>query len=129
MTPGSGKRVPPPVLAADRMALLALRSLGDYAPLNLAYNCDSLIQLEAALAQAEDAEIMARRALEVAREQATLAGQLFHSGMLNAKSQVIAQYGSDSPAVHAVGLKQKSERKRPLRRTPAQPSPRATDGN
>jgi hypothetical protein len=31
------------------------------------------------------------------------------------KVQVEAQYGSDSPALHAVGLKRRSERKRPTR--------------
>ncbi len=39
------------------------------------------------------------------------------SGTLEAdRAAVIAQYGSDSPAVQAIGLKKKSQHKRPVRR-------------
>ncbi len=38
----------------------------------------------------------------------------FHEVMLGAKDQVIAQYGVNSDQVQALGLKKKSERKRPV---------------
>ena len=39
--------------------------------------------------------------------------------MLGAKAQVIAQYGNDSPAVEALGLKKKSKRRPQQRRRPS----------
>ena len=36
-----------------------------------------------------------------------------------ARAQVLAQYGPDSNAIQLLGLKKKSERKRPARRVPA----------
>lgn len=43
-----------------------------------------------------------------------------HEAILAAKIQVLAQYGDDSPALHAIGRKRKSERSRPARKvTPA----------
>jgi hypothetical protein len=47
------------------------------------------------------------------------AAQALHAAVLGAKAQVIAQYGDDSAAVQALGLKKKSERKRTSRRRTA----------
>jgi hypothetical protein len=110
------KRVPPDVLTADRETLLTLQSLPDYTPLVPSCHIAALQAVEAALRQAEEADVMARRALELAHEQLAQAGVVFHEAMLAAKTQVIAQYGEDSPALHAIGRKQKSERRRPARR-------------
>jgi len=115
MTAGANHRVAPSVLADDRVSLLALKSLNDYSPMNPSCTTDVLQASEIALSCAEEEEIIARRAYEVARERAIEAGQVFHNNILAAKSQVIAQYGADSPAVHAVGLKKKSERGHPRR--------------
>ncbi|NTU84580.1 MAG: hypothetical protein HGA45_35320 [Chloroflexales bacterium] len=122
MTTGTNQRIPLQILAADRETLLALLSLSDYTPIKPDCTTAALQQLEAELTQAENAEIIARRALEIAREQAVRAGRVFHGAMLSAKAQVIAQYGEDSPALHAVGRKQKSERRRPKRRTVSMPA-------
>jgi len=40
-----------------------------------------------------------------------------HNAILGAKTQVLAQYGADSDAIQSLGLKKKSERKRPTGRT------------
>jgi len=73
------------------------------------------------MAHAEEATLRARKALAAARDTEIIAAREFHSAMLGAKTAVTAQYGSDSPAVQAIGLKKKSERKRPTRRV-GQPS-------
>lgn len=39
-----------------------------------------------------------------------------HMIMLGVKEQIIAQYGSDSDEIQALGRKKKSDRKRPARR-------------
>jgi hypothetical protein len=110
------KRIPSTTLDEDRDALRAIADMGDYAPANTAYSLAALQELEAALAQAELDEIRARRALDMARDRAIGASRRFHDAIVGAKTQVVAQYGADSPAVMAVGLKRKSEHKRPARR-------------
>ncbi|NNJ11437.1 hypothetical protein EKD04_013955 [Chloroflexales bacterium ZM16-3] len=117
--PLSTKRPTAAAIEADRALLVALQDVIDYAPINPAYSVPALRTLDHNLAIADEAEIRARRAYEVAREQAAEAARLLHSAALETKAQVVAQYGSNSPVVHAVGLKQRSERKRPVRRTAA----------
>lgn len=103
-------------LETDRAIVVALQDVSDYAPSNSACSLIALRDLVTILTQAEEAELRAKRAFEVAREQATVAARNLHRTILETKIQVMAQYGVDSPVVHAVGLKQRSERKRPTRR-------------
>lgn len=117
MTPGN-KRPSSNDLEADRAIVVALEDLSDYAPINNAYSVAALRELVALLSSAEEAEVRAKRALEVAREQAIAAARTLHNTVIETKNQVKAQYGSDSPVVHAVGLKQRSERRRSARRAP-----------
>jgi hypothetical protein len=105
-------------LEGDRAIVVALEDIADYAPTNGAYSTTSLRELLDSLARAEEAELRAKRALAVAREQAIAAAKNLHRTVLETKVQVLAQYGSDSPVVHAVGLKQRSERKRRALRAP-----------
>ena len=122
MAPVPVRRLDPAVLDLDRTALLSLLDMHDYAPLNPAYNHAALRSLDATLAQAQQEELRARNALAAARDAALVAANALHDAVLGAKAQVIAQYGSDSQAVQALGLKRKSERKRPTRRRSAQPA-------
>ena len=108
--------LPTGTLDADRAALLALKDLEDYTAVNSAYSVQALTALEAAVARAEEATLRARNALAAARDVEVAAAREFHNAMLGAKAAVIAQYGNDSLAVQAIGLKKKSERKRPARR-------------
>jgi hypothetical protein len=90
--------------------------LADYAPTNGAYSARALADLERAMEEAQQAEVRAIQALAAARDAAMAAEWALHEGILGAKAQVIAQYGPDSNAVQLLGLKRKSERKRPVRR-------------
>jgi hypothetical protein len=103
-------------LQSDHLALLAIRDLADYIPHNPAYSTSSLITLDAALTQAQEEELRLHNALAAARDATIAAAWALHNAILGAKAQVIAQYGADSNAVQAIGLKRKSERKRPARR-------------
>lgn len=112
--------VRPEDIAADREILINLQLLTDYNPANPAASIANLQELAAALDRAEEAEVVARRALALARERLVAAKAAFHEAILGAKIQVVAQFGDDSPALHAVGRKRKSERSRPVRKiTPA----------
>lgn len=116
MRPAPTPRVAAQRLDADREALRALRNLLDYAPRNPALSLESLAALESNLNQCEQAEEQVRWDYEQRREQTTEAGQAFHEAIGAMKNEVIAQYGSDSLALHAVGLKKRSEYRRPTRR-------------
>ncbi|HEX9374309.1 MAG TPA: hypothetical protein VF897_25060 [Roseiflexaceae bacterium] len=112
----SNRRIRPDDLESDRNALVAIQALDGYTPINPAYRADALAALNAACAEAQQAEIRAQNALAAARNAAIAAEQTFHGAMLGAKVQVIAQFGDDSDAVASLGMKRKSERKRPVAR-------------
>jgi hypothetical protein len=112
----SNYRLPAAVLEADREALLALEDLVDYAPNNTAHSTATLLALKQVMDQADAAEIRSQKALIGARDAAIAASWEFHNAILGVKSQVSAQYGNDSAAVQALGLKRKSDRRRAPRR-------------
>ena len=105
-----------PVLTSDRAALHALQDIPAYAPRNPELSMASLSSSEEALTQAQLDTERTRLAYEAARAREIAAGWDFHERIIGAKAEVIVQFGADSQEVHAVGLKKKSERKRPVRR-------------
>lgn len=107
------------ILQADRESFISMQSIGDYTPANVSYSSDNLSETYRAMEAAIAAEINAQNALNAARDAAINAEWKFHNAMLGAKDQVIAQYGPDSDQVQAMGLKKKSDRKRPPRRATA----------
>lgn len=121
MATSSNYRVPANTIAADRETLLALQDMHDYQPVNPNHSVSTLIALEQALRQADAAEVRAQQALASARDIAIAASWAYHNAIIGAKAQVIAQFGNDSLAIQAVGLKKRSDRKRVTRRTPAAP--------
>lgn len=111
-------RIPPAVLQADKDALASLEVMPDYDPRNPRHTVaaakialTAVTQRQATLAQTEAAFNAARNAVIEAENE-------FHAIMIGAKAEVRVQYGDDSDQVQAVGLKKKSDRKRPARRTP-----------
>ncbi|MFL5803731.1 MAG: hypothetical protein ACJ8CR_18555 [Roseiflexaceae bacterium] len=110
------KRLPPATIKADRAALLALKELADYAPSNAALSVEAISALEEQLRKAEEVEILATKALAATRDAHDAAGWALHNAMLNVKSTVSGQYGYDSDAVQALGLKKKRDHRRPTRR-------------
>jgi hypothetical protein len=103
-------------ITADRMVCVAVQELGDYAPADKTFIPAMLVDLIAAMEQAQQAEIRAQNVLAAARDAAFAAEWAMHNAVLRTKAQVIAQYGPDSDAVQSLGLKKKSDRKRPVRR-------------
>ncbi|NTU85597.1 MAG: hypothetical protein HGA45_40725 [Chloroflexales bacterium] len=116
MASRSNSRLSQEVITKDRTILAAVMNLGDYAPTNVIYNTDSVQQLEAAMLAVLQAESRIQQEADAIRDQAIAAMNAFHKGVKGIKHQVKAQYGEDSVALHAIGLKKVSERKRPTRR-------------
>ncbi|MBK9713263.1 MAG: hypothetical protein IPO81_18405 [Kouleothrix sp.] len=119
MSPNQNYRLQAAVIDADREALLALKDLADYQPVNPAHSVEALTALSEKLRLAEEADLRVQKAQVAAREALIEFGWEFHNAMLGVKAQVTAQFGSNSLAVQALGLKKKSDRKRPVRRPPA----------
>lgn len=113
MAPHPPYRIKTDTLEADRDALAALEHMPHYAPANPAFAHPYLAETLARMEAARSAEKAAQRALDAARDAAATAEWDFHNAMLGAKQQVIAQFGDDSNEIQALGLKKKSERRRP----------------
>lgn len=115
---GSKRTYPPTsaTLSSDRAVLRALQDIPDYAPHNLEYSTAHLIQNEADLLQIQIEVDRARLAFDAVRERLIVAAWTFHNNVAGAKDAFVGQFGADSPIVHAIGLKKKSERKRAVRR-------------
>lgn len=111
------RRIRSNVLDEDHDALIAVQNMRGYTPAHAAYAPEQLQTAYAALEAARADEINAQNALAAARAATIRAEWVFHNAMLGVKDQVIAQYGADSDAVASLGLKRKSERKRPARRS------------
>lgn len=94
-----------------------------YAPQKAEFNLTALDAKVTAMTAANEVEAQKKGEFDGARDAANASEWAFHNTVLGAKDAVVAQYGEDSDQVQAIGLKRKSERKRPTRRTPTPPSP------
>lgn len=109
-------RIRPVVLKADHDAYTALQSMSNYAPANTEYSKAKATEVLDAMLAAQDAEVNAVNALAAIRDATYAAEWKFHDFMLEAKTQVSAQFGPNSDQIQAMGLKKKNEHKRPTRK-------------
>lgn len=110
------KRPPRTTIAADRSYLRDLQKLTDFAPRNPQHSIAALLEREAKMLRSLAAEDQSRWAYQLDRDAADEDVIGFHDLMITVKDEVVTQYGRNSYALRAVGLKPKSERKRPVRR-------------
>ncbi|HMQ34148.1 MAG TPA: hypothetical protein PKD53_25670 [Chloroflexaceae bacterium] len=119
MSPARKKPVPPDVLKADHATINALKDIPTYAPHDPAYSTEALIARQVRLAASELRYGRTVLAEDEAQRQLIEDGWDLHDSAVVARLTVKAQFGPDSPEVHAVGLTRKSDRKRPSRRAKA----------
>jgi hypothetical protein len=93
--------------------------IGDDAPRNPEFSIESMRETEANLSRLEREERILEEQLAALRDQLAAEGHRYHDKLQGGKNEVIAQYGSDSLAVRAIGRKRKSERKPPHRQVAA----------
>ena len=109
-------RLRPLVINQDVTSLHGLQTIGTYdtsrADASVA-NIQQAYQAMLAQQQAENEKLALYRA---AADAARLAEWEFHNAILAMKEVIRGQYGSDSDQAQAVGLKKKSDRKRPSRK-------------
>ncbi|MEH1869430.1 MAG: hypothetical protein V7K69_31145 [Nostoc sp.] len=110
------RRLPSQSISQDITSLYGLQTITTYntsrADASIA-NLQQAYQTMLAQKQAETEKLTLYRA---ATDAARLAEWEFHNAVLAMKEVVRGQYGSDSDQAQAVGLKKKSERKRPNRK-------------
>jgi|SRR5205085_8457090 len=113
------KWISPAVIAEDEVTLNALQKLADYTPNNPNYTVAALTQALEIRRTKEAAADQAAAAATTARDEAVSEQWNFHNLILGAKDQVRAQFGKDSTQVQELGLKRRSEYKRPTRKAKA----------
>lgn len=103
--------------------MIDAKSLSDYAPVNPNCTIEEMTNRQELMRSIQTQVIQAQQALNRLRDELVDAEISFHEGMLDVKSQVIAQYGPDSHAVQLIGLTRKSEyRRQPQRKKKDNPS-------
>jgi hypothetical protein len=110
------RRLQPNVITEDTTCADAIIGLKDYDPKQTKYSDAKLEEAKETVADARKAESQAEAAVALARQAAARAEWSFHDLVLGAKGQVKAEYGEDSDEMKTIGLKKKSDYKRPARR-------------
>ena len=117
------KRISPQVISDDVDSLAALRGVEKYDPRDANYTVAKLDALKTSMQAAQEVETRADAASRAARDSANAAEWEFHNAILRAKDFVIGQFGKNSDAVQAIGLKKKSEYRTRARNGRTEPVP------
>ncbi|TBR60737.1 hypothetical protein B4U84_07765 [Westiellopsis prolifica IICB1] len=109
-------RLRPQILSKDIDSFHGLQTIVNYETTRANASVENLQQAYQAMLTFQQAETEKLILYRAAADNARLAEWEFHNAVLAMKEFVRGQYGSDSDEAQAVGLKKKSERKRPNRK-------------
>jgi hypothetical protein len=112
------RRLPPQLISQDIDSLHGLQTINTYDTTRTDASATKLQQAYQAMLTSQQAETEKLTLYRAAADAARLAEWEFHNAVLAMKEVVRGQYGTDSDEAQAVGLKKKSERKRPIRKKP-----------
>jgi hypothetical protein len=112
-------RLAPRLIQEDIATLSAIQGVTGYAPSNTAFALTALTAKQTSMNTAQATEVQKQGDADAARDAANAAEWVFHNAILGAKAQIKAQFGEDSDQWQSMGMKKKSERKKPARKTPA----------
>lgn len=118
----TSRRLSPSNIESDIVSLNGLKSIPDYAPVRPIAAQSALIEAQEAMTSAQSEEDRLRVLYQAAADVAREAEWEFHNRVLAMKEAIRGQFGANSSQVQAVGLKRKSERKRPAARAAKVPS-------
>lgn len=110
------KRLRPAILQEDLDAFTALKAIANYSPSNPDYKVTNGDAAQSTMSENQTLEVQMQAAADGQRDNTVGSEWDFHDFILGAKDQVIAQFGDDSNEVQSMGLKKKSEYKKPTRR-------------
>ncbi|OUL17893.1 hypothetical protein BV372_34460 [Nostoc sp. T09] len=110
------RRLPLQAISQDISAWHGLQTISTYDTTRADASVAKLQQAYQAMLAQKQAETEKLTLYRAAADAARLAEWEFHNAVLAMKEVIRGQYGSDSDQAQAVGLKKKSERKRPQRK-------------
>ncbi|MFK0730878.1 MAG: hypothetical protein ACFKPT_14195 [Gloeotrichia echinulata GP01] len=110
------RRLSRQLISQDITSLHGLQTISTYNTTRTDANIANLQQVYQAMLAQQQAETEKLTIYRAATDAARLAEWEFHNAILAMKEVVRGQYGSDSDQAQAVGLKKKSDRKRPNRK-------------
>jgi len=113
MSVDKSKRLDKKIVTNDKNTFANLKTVNGYAPANKNFEVAKGTPLSTELETKREVEAQAKSAAKAARDNAKESEWQFHDFILGAKRQVAAQFGDDSNEYQSLGLKKKSERKRP----------------
>ncbi len=109
-------RLRPLLISQDIDSMHGLQTISTYDTTRTDASATKLQQAYQAMLISQQAETEKLTLYRAAADAARLAEWEFHNTVLAMKEVVRGQYGTDSDEAQAVGLKKKSERKRPTRK-------------
>ncbi|AFY49739.1 hypothetical protein Nos7524_3966 [Nostoc sp. PCC 7524] len=112
----TNRRLSPQVISQDIDSLHGLQTISTYETNRADASASKLQQAYQAMLTFQQTETEKLASYRAAADAVRLAEWEFHNAILAMKEVVRGQYGSDSDQAQAVGLKKKSDRKRPSRR-------------
>jgi hypothetical protein len=115
-TPDRTRRLSPHLISQDIDSLHGLQTVTSYDTPRTDASRTKLQEAYQAMLTQQQAETEKLTLYRAAADAARLAEWEFHNTVLAMKEVVRGQYGTDSDEAQAVGLKKKSERKRPSRK-------------
>jgi hypothetical protein len=98
---------------ADADGFKALKKVTGYDPKNVQFTVAKGQTALDAMETAQETEVQDQATADASYDDAVAAEWDFHNFMLGAKEQVIAQFTNDSNEIQSIGLKKKSEYKKP----------------
>ncbi|WP_427159276.1 hypothetical protein ACQFX9_25020 [Aliinostoc sp. HNIBRCY26] len=110
------RRLRSQIISQDVNSFHGLQTIDDYDTTRADASATNLQQAYQAMLLQQQTEIEKLTVYRAAIDAARQAEWEFHNAVLAMKEVVRGQYGSDSDQAQAVGLKKKSNRKRPTRR-------------
>ena len=114
-TINTNRRLTQNLLNQDVDSLNGLKAVSSYTTTRSEASSDRLQQTYQTMLAQQQAETEKLALYRAASDAARLAEWEFHNAILAMKEVVRGQYGSDSNEAQSVGLKKKSDRKRPTR--------------
>jgi hypothetical protein len=110
------RRLPPQSISQDITSWHGLQTVSTYDTTRPEASVAKLQQAYQAMLAQQQVETEKLTLYRAAADAARLAEWEFHNAVLAMKEVIRGQYGSDSDQAQAVGLKKKSDRKRPNRK-------------
>ena len=117
-TQNTTRRLSPQLIKQDMVSFNGLGAIVNYKTTRPEATSEALQTAYQAMILAQQAETEKLAMYRAAADAARLAEWEFHNAVLAMKEVVRGQYGSDSDQAQAVGMKKKSDRKRPVRQKP-----------